>query len=280
LSDAATITIAAGAGTYELRVFPAAVGGFNRIQFNNAGDKDKLLEVKNWGDVVWSTMEDAFRGCANLTSVTSFTNPNFNNVSIFSSMFQSCSSITTLDVSSFNTSNAIKIRFMFFGCSNVTTLDISGFDTSKVDDASSAFNGCSNVTTLDVSNFNTTSLVNASFMFRSCSSITTLDVSSFNTSGITNMWSMFRACTSLTDIIGVEDFDITNVTDIRQFLEGTTLPTSRYDSLLINYEAQAPQTGLNFHGGNSQYTAGGAAEAARTSLATTYSWTITDGGGV
>jgi surface protein len=91
---------------------------------------------------------------------------------------------------------------------------------------------------------------------------------------------MFRACSSVTDIIGIEDFDISSVTDMRQFLEDVTLPTSRYDSLLINYEAQAPNTGLSFHGGNSQYTAGGAAEAARTNLATTYSWTITDGGSV
>jgi len=39
-----------------------------------------------------------------------------------------------------------------------------------------------------------------------------------------------------------------------------------------------PQSNMSVHFGNSQYTAGGAAEAARTSLINTYGWTITDGG--
>ena len=47
LSGAATITMTGGAGTYELRVFASEVSGFNRILFNNTGDKDKLIEVRN-----------------------------------------------------------------------------------------------------------------------------------------------------------------------------------------------------------------------------------------
>jgi hypothetical protein len=89
---------------------------------------------------------------------------------------------------------------------------------------------------------------------------------------------MFRDCSNLTDIIGIENFSISSVTNFSNFLLNVTLPTSRYDALLINYEAQAPNPNLSFHGGNSKYTAGGAAEAARTNLATTYNWTITDGG--
>jgi surface protein len=117
-------------------------------------------------------------------------------------------------------------------------------------------------------------------MFYNCSSVTTLDVSGFNTSQVTTMLAMFFNCSSVTDIVGIDDFNISSVNNFTDFLSNVTLPTVRYDSLLVNYEAQAPNTGLNFHGGNSQYTLGSAAETARTSLATTYSWTITDGGGV
>jgi surface protein len=358
LSDAATITIAAGAGTYELRVFAAATNGFNRIQFNNGGDKAKLLEVRNWGDIAWSTMEDAFYGCSNATSITSFGSPDLSSVTNFGSFARDCSSLTTLDVSSWDTSSVT-----FFGafalncssltaldvsswdtssvtsfgsfardcsslttldvsswdtssvtsfgsfardCSSLTTLDVSSWDTSSVTDFGSFANNCSSLTTLDVSSWDTSSVTSFGSFARDCSSLTTLDVSSWDTSSVTNFGSFAnncssltaldvsswdtssvtdfgffaRDCSSLTDITGVDNFNISSVTNFNSFLQGTTLPTARYDQLLINYEAQAPNSGLNFHGGNSQYTLGGAAETARTSLATTYSWTITDGGGV
>jgi surface protein len=306
LSDAATITIAGGAGTYELRVFPAAVNPFNRIQFNNGGDRLKLLEIRNWGDVVWSTMDFAFFGCSNITSITSSVAPDFSQVTSMSAMFngcssltaldvsgfstaqvtsmsamfRSCSSLTALDVSGFSTAQVTSMFAMFDGCSSLTALDVSGFSTAQVTSMSAMFNGCSSLTALDVSGFSTAQVTSMSSMFNGCSSLTALDVSGFSTAQVTSMSAMFRSCSSLTDITGIENFTIASVTNFINFLSSVTLPTSRYDSLLINYEAQAPNTGLNFHAGNSQYTAGGAAEAARTNLATTYSWTITDGGSV
>ena len=37
--------------------------------FNNSGDKDKLLEVPNLGDVGWRSLEGAFDGCSRLEVV-------------------------------------------------------------------------------------------------------------------------------------------------------------------------------------------------------------------
>jgi len=96
------------------------------------------------------------------------------------------------------------------------------------------------------------------------------------------MYQMFQYCNSLTDIIGIENFDIEalNVTyALYNFLVSTTIPTSRYDALLINWDAQDPFDNIGVaHFGNTQYTAGGAAEAARANLISTDGWTITDGG--
>ena len=44
---------------------------------------------------------------------------------------------------------------MFYSCSNLTSLDVSNFDTSKVTDMGGMFYSCSNLTSLDVSNFDT-----------------------------------------------------------------------------------------------------------------------------
>ena len=200
LTDEQTITIGAGAGQYELWVLPIGANGFNRIYFNNTGDKDKLLQIRNWGNVAWSTMQNAFYGCSNATSISSFVSPNLSSVT------------------------------------------------------------------------------NMSRMFRNCSSVTTLDVSGFNTANVTNMVQMFFRCTDLVDAIGIENFNISSTTDLSSFLEDTTLPAARYDTLLIGWAAQNVQNNVPFHGGNSQYTPGGAAEAARNTLINTYGWTITDGG--
>jgi len=254
LSDAATITIAAGAGTYELRVLPAETGGFNQIRFNNGGDKDKLLEVRNWGDIQWSStgLLNAFYGCTNLTSITSFVAPDL-------------SSTTNL--------------FQFaFNCSSLTTLDVSNWDVSNIVSFQNFVLGCTNLTELDVSNWNTSNVLNFAQFISNCDALSTIDVSNWNTAKVQNFGFFAAFSDNLTDIIGIENLDISSITNFSGFLRLITLPTSRYDQLLINYEAQNPPTNLSFDGGNSKFTAGGAAEAARTSLATTYNWVITDGG--
>ena len=56
------------------------------------------------------------------------------------------------------------------------------------------------------------------------------------------------------------------------------MSTANYDALLIAWEAQSVQVAVNFDT-SAQYTSGGAAEAARTSLTgKPNSWRIIDGG--
>lgn len=50
-------------GTYNVCI----QGTFPQIYFNNAGDKLKLLDVKQWGSVGWKSMKNAFYGATNLT---------------------------------------------------------------------------------------------------------------------------------------------------------------------------------------------------------------------
>ena len=47
-------------------------------------------------------------------------------------MFQSCGSLTALDLSSFDTSAVQDMSQMFLHCLSLTSLDLSSFDTSDV----------------------------------------------------------------------------------------------------------------------------------------------------
>ena len=58
---------------------------------------------------------------------------------------------------------------MFIGCSSLTTINISNFNTNNVTDMSHMFNGCSSLKELNLSNFNTNNVTNMGYMFSGCS---------------------------------------------------------------------------------------------------------------
>ena len=111
------------------------------------------------------------------------------------------------------------------------------------------------------------------------------DLSSWNVSNVVNMSNIFFGSTSFDQ--NLSSWDIAKVTNFTNFSRDATFSTSNYDAILIGWEATlqaafpngsgyTPSIGINF--GNSEYTGGGAAETARTSLINNFNWTITDGG--
>ena len=155
------------------------------------------------------------------------------NVINMDQMFRSCSSLTSLDLSSFDASQVTNMSEMFFGCRSLTSLNLSNFDTSKVTNMWYMFSSCSKLTNLDVSNFDTSQVTNMSAMFSSCSSLTSLDVSNFNTSNVTNMSTMFAGCKNLTSL-DVSNFDTSKVTNMGNMFylnkSLTSLDVSKFDT--------------------------------------------------
>ena len=146
-----------------------------------------------------TSLSRLFSSCNSLTTLDV---SNFNTSEVFSmgSMFSSCNSLTTLDLSNFNTINVTNMGYMFYNCNSLTTLDLSNFNTINVTNMYNMFQGCNILTTLDLSNFNTINVTNIGYMFYNCNSLTTLDLSNFNTNNVTDMSSMFQGCDSLTTV--------------------------------------------------------------------------------
>ena len=113
------------------------------------------------------------------------------------SMFNYCTSLTSLDVSHFNTSQVTSMQNMFSGCSGLTSLDVSHFNISKVTNMYHMFYECSGLTSLDLSNWDTSQVTSMSEMFSGCTSLASLDLSNWDTSKVTNTNNMFLACDSL-----------------------------------------------------------------------------------
>ena len=135
-----------------------------------------------------------------LKSIEGFEYLNTSEVTDMSCMFSGCSSLDTLDLTSFDTLNVVDMREMFITCLSLTTLDLSSFDTSQVTDMSNMFFCCSSLTSLDLSRFDTSEVTDMSRMFSRCFSLTTLDLTCFDTSTVICMSCMFKDCESLTTI--------------------------------------------------------------------------------
>ena len=139
-----------------------------------------------------------FLNCSNLSSLdlSSFETSNVTNMS---SLFWGCSKLTNLDLSNFDTANVIDMSCMFGNCTNLTNLNVTGFNTDKVQTMAYMFYNCSNLIDLDISSFTAGYLRNTDYMFSACGRITNLDLSHFETD-LHNMYGMFENCSSLTSL--------------------------------------------------------------------------------
>ena len=73
-------------------------------------------------------------------------------------MFSNCISLTSLDVSRWNTSNVTNMSQMFASCIGLTSLDLSNFDTSNVTNMGYMFRGCSKLKTIRMVGCNQTTI--------------------------------------------------------------------------------------------------------------------------
>ena len=147
-----------------------------------------------------------FFNCNDLTTIEGIEYLNTQNVTNMGFMFDGCSALRTLDLSSFDTKNVTNMKYMFYGCSSLETLDLSNFDTKNVTNMEYMFKGCSALNTLDLSSFDTKNVTNMQSMFNGCSALKTFDLSNFDTKNVTNMEYMFKGCPALTTIYASEKF--------------------------------------------------------------------------
>ena len=143
----------------------------------------------------------------------------FNGVTNMGYVFSNCRSLTSLDVSGFNTSNVTNMNSMFIFCSSLTSLDVSHFNTSNVTDMYQLFSNCHSLTSLDLSGWNTSKVIRMDYMFAFCRSLTSLDLSHFDTSSVTGMGGMFWNCNKLTSL-DVSGFNTSNVTNMNSMFGG------------------------------------------------------------
>ena len=74
------------------------------------------------------------------------------------SMFQGCTSLISLNLSNFNTSNVTNMYGMFYSCHSLTSLNLSSFNTANVNDMRHMFSDCIGLTSLNLYSFDMSGL--------------------------------------------------------------------------------------------------------------------------
>ena len=169
-------------------------------------------------------MNSMFRNMSSLTTLD-LSDFDTSQVTNMSYMFFNASSLTLLNLSNFDTSQVMNMDSIFRGMINLTTIDLSNFDTSKVEDMSSMFFDVRNLTTLDLSNFNTSKVMYMNLMFSDMHNLTTLNLSNFDTSKVTDMHDMFSNIKNLT-ALNLSNFNTSRVTDMGFMFYGMSSLTS------------------------------------------------------
>ena len=151
-------------------------------------------------DSCLNNMSYMFYNCSSLTNIDllSF---NTNQVFDMSYMLYKCSSLINIDLSSFNTNQVTNMSYMFYLCSSFPELDLSKFNTNKVINMAGMFSYCNSLKNINLLSFNTKQVTDISNMFKNCSSLSEINLSSFNTNKVLYMEGMFSYCSSLKKII-------------------------------------------------------------------------------
>lgn len=186
-------------------------------------------------------------------------------------MFSSCTSLETLDLSSFNTekvkcmyamfdgatnlrsiklpkgfigSSVTDLKATFKGCESLTECDLSGSNAENVKDMGEMFYGCRALSKLDLTDFKTGQVTTMENMFCICSTLETLDVSSFNTENVTTMLGMFNNCSSLRSL-DLSSFNTRKVAYMQNMFQGCTNLES-IDLSSFDTENMKSMTGMFF----------------------------------
>ncbi len=274
-TDDVTITFP-NPGDYRVKIS----GDFTRIHFggSDGDDHNKILEVTQWGDIQWSTMQEAFtgpnidEGLTNL-DISAQDTPDLSDVTSMAGMFQDAQSLNASDsnIIQWDVSNVTDMGYMFSGAASFNQ-DLGGWDVSSVTNTESMFEGA-NSFDQDLGGWDVSSVTDMDSMFESATNFNQ-DLSQWDVSSVTDMDGMFNGATNFNQ--DLSQWDVSSVeTMIFMFDAAEALTPTNYDRILIGWATQELQNGLSFDASGPEYCNGG---PFRMHITQSFGWSIDDFG--
>ena len=234
--------------TYRLKVSQGN-GNFHQIRFadwdmlsGNAivGDVHKILKVEQWGNIQWSSMEQAFQACKVL-DIPATDIPNLSTVTDMSNMFAGCynfignptinnwdiSNVTTLlgtfsgcfvfnqPVGNWNTSNVLYMGITF-SVAKLFNQPLENWNTSKVLTMTAMFDGAKEFNQ-PIGNWNLSNTLDCEFMFSGALKFNQ-PIGNWNTTKVIEMNYMFNNAKVFDQ--NISNWNTENVTDMQGMFNG------------------------------------------------------------
>lgn len=141
----------------------------NNKAFTNMFDNCTLLksvDISGWNFSKADNLWGMFGGCKNLSQIEGLENINVSKVQYFNSMFNNCYNIENINLSNWNTSRGISMRYMF-AYSKIKNINMKNIDMLNVTDTSEMFMNC-NIDNIYLNNIkiNLENITNYSNMFK------------------------------------------------------------------------------------------------------------------
>jgi surface protein len=184
-------------------------------RFNETGDKEKLLDIRQFGSLRAGNNGNYFAGCSNLR-ITAIDPLDLTGTTSLNQAFYNCSSLTTVpSMANWDVGNVTSMYAMFSGASNFNQ-DISSWNVSNVTTMQGMFEFNSNFNQ-DIGSWDVSSVTDMGLMFDAASKFNQ-DIGNWNVGNVTTMQGMFQNASRFNQDIG--GWDVSNVTSMRSMFLG------------------------------------------------------------
>ena len=192
------------AGDYQVSI----KGDFPRFYMNNnLTHRNKLRSVDQWGAIAWTSMANAFNGCANV-QILATDAPDLSKVTDMQAMFRSAINLTG-NFNHWDTSNVTNM-IGTFGNATGFNQPLNNWNTSKVTNMSQMFVQASSFNQ-PLNNWDTSKVIDMSYMFTDAR-VFNQNINNWNTSKVSSMAGMFGGAIAFNQPLN--NWDTSKVTDM------------------------------------------------------------------
>ena len=233
-------------------------------------------DIGDWNTAAVTNMIGMFSGASVFDQDISTNGSSWNTALVgnMASMFKDATDFDQ-NISNWDTTEVTDMSGMFSGATSFNRdLPTSGnswnvegvLDMSDMFQGATAFNG-------NITSWNTYTVTDMSNMFKEATAFNQ-NIGAWNTSALESANGMFYGATAFDQNL---QWSVGSLTSASVMFYQAGLSTANYDAMLVNWNAQNLQSGVQFHAGSSQYCGG---EAARDNMISPsgHNWSITDGG--
>lgn len=241
-------------------------GVFPQIYFANLNtSRTKLVELKQWGDVLIENMEKSFYGCTNLKITATDTGKFSVGCSVWTEAFRDCVGLETLGNT--DMSVAYNLTRTFQGCTSLITfnkplpagrifdstwsgctlLQSFGTQLTQCINLSYTWYNCSSMVDCTAPDTTNPALISLSNTWNGCASLSTAPLIDLSQGNVLTLSSTWRGCTSFTTFPSAIDLSYsTNLTSAWRDCSGlTSMPSLNIPSADILTSAFQNCTGLS-----------------------------------